>query len=1000
MGYKPNVSSDSDSGDLDLSPAPVEEFGCSLFGSIRISSLSRADLREAAYELFFLSCRSSSGSGSRGSLNYYPASPSAGSGEGSSPRWPSSPGMTVAKSRIKKALGLTARRSSPLTTGMARGIDMSSPGKVKRPMTSAEIMRQQMRVTEQNEQRLRKTLTRTLVGQRGRKAESIVLPLELLRQIKPADFNDLQEYHQWQRRQLNLLEAGLLLHPSLPIDSENHHAAARLSRIVRSCEAAPLDTGKNSEVMRSLCSAVTSLAWRSPEGSPSSSLDPCYWADGYPLNSHLYIALLRSVFDLKMASAVLDEVDELVELMKKTWPVLGFDLPAHNACFAWLFFERYLETGQTEPELMWAALSILGDVAVDAKKPDRQVSYVKLLAAALGAMRGWAERRTVEYHQWFGKDLGANMGLAVALSLATSKIIMEDDMIGSMGLLDPDGAVCASSSDARVDYYIRSSMRSAFTKILERGTSQDDNIIAQLRDEPVNILLDLARSTEELAVAEKKFFSPVLKKWNRAPTAAAAATLHACFGVVLKQYASKATQLTNELVEVLKSAGKLEKLLVQMVVDDSADSEDGGMKVVREMIPYDVASTIASLLKAWIEERTRLAKECLNRAKETESWMPRSKSEPYAQSAVDLARLAKESLDEFFDIQVEDRGFMVQDLVNGLDAIFQEYISFVAGCGSKQTYMPSLPPLTRCNQDSSLTKLLKRASPRCRAGIGHSVVGAVAADAHRPHPCASRGTQRLYIRLNTLHYILVHLGALDKSLSFLSPSVRRVAAPPSRHFDGAGAAAQAGVQHVAEVAACRLVFLDTRQVFYEGFYVDGVTEATRIRPALRVLKQNLALLASVLIDRAQPLAARGVMRAALEGFLMVLLAGGRKRAFVQEDHEAVAEDLRSLKLMFGEGEGLLGEETVEREAEVAEGVVALMELPTERLIEEFRSAACESGGIGVFGERGGSPKLPMPPTTGRWNRSDPNTILRVLCHRDDDVASQFLKRAYQLPKRR
>lgn len=119
-------------------------------------------------------------------------------------------------------------------------------------------------------------------------------------------------------------------------------------------------------------------------------------------------------------------------------------------------------------------------------------------------------------------------------------------------------------------------------------------------------------------MAEKKFFSPVLKKWNRAPTAAAAATLHACFGVVLKQYVSKTTQLTNELVEVLKSAGKLEKLLVQIVVDDSTDSEDGGMKVVREMIPYDVASTIASLLKAWIEERTRLGKECLNRAKETE----------------------------------------------------------------------------------------------------------------------------------------------------------------------------------------------------------------------------------------------------------------------------------------------------------------------------------------------------------------------------------------------
>lgn len=119
-------------------------------------------------------------------------------------------------------------------------------------------------------------------------------------------------------------------------------------------------------------------------------------------------------------------------------------------------------------------------------------------------------------------------------------------------------------------------------------------------------------------MAEKKYFSPVLKKWNRAPTAVAVVTLHACFGVVLKQYVTKATQLTNELVEVLKSAGKLEKLLVQMVVEDSADSEDGGMRVVREMIPYDVASTTVSLLKTWIAERMRVGKECLSRAKETE----------------------------------------------------------------------------------------------------------------------------------------------------------------------------------------------------------------------------------------------------------------------------------------------------------------------------------------------------------------------------------------------
>jgi hypothetical protein len=44
--------------------------------------------------------------------------------------------------------------------------------------------------------------------------------------------------------------------------------------------------------------------------------------------------------------------------------------------------------------------------------------------------------------------------------------------------------------------------------------------------------------------------------------------------------------------------------------------------------------------------------------------------------------------------------------------------------------------------------------------------------------------------------------------------------------------------------------------------------------------------------------------------------------------------------------------------------------------------------------------MPMPPTTRKWNRTDPNTILRVLCYRNDRVANHFLKRNYQIAKRR
>lgn len=45
------------------------------------------------------------------------------------------------------------------------GISFTVPLRPRRPMTMAEIMRQQMKVSEQSDNRLRKTLMRTLVGQ-------------------------------------------------------------------------------------------------------------------------------------------------------------------------------------------------------------------------------------------------------------------------------------------------------------------------------------------------------------------------------------------------------------------------------------------------------------------------------------------------------------------------------------------------------------------------------------------------------------------------------------------------------------------------------------------------------------------------------------------------------------------------------------------------------------------------------------------------------------------
>lgn len=130
---------------------------------------------------------------------------------------------------------------------------------------------------------------------------------------------------------------------------------------------------------------------------------------------------------------------------------------------------------------------------------------------------------------------------------------------------------------------------------------------------------------------------------------------------------------------------------------------------------------------------------------------------------------------------------------------------------------------------------------------------------------------------------------------------------------------------------------------------------------------------------------------------MVLLAGGSSRIFSRLDHTLIEEDFDSMKRLFCTcGEGLLGEDDVAKEAETAEGVVALMGQSTEQLIEDFGIVACEGSGMGVVGS---GQKLPMPPTTGKWGRSDPNTILRVLCHRNDRVGNSFLKRTFNIAKR-
>ncbi|XP_057783530.1 protein unc-13 homolog [Salvia miltiorrhiza] len=982
-----------------------------------IEGLERDELREAAYEVFFTACRSSPGFGGRSALSYYNSSVDTADPYGACPGSPgkhNGVGMAVS-SRVKRALGLKMLKRSPSSrrTNSCGAVPMptspssSAPGpssprfgftvphasRTRRPLTSAEIMRQQMKVTEQSDNRLRKTLMRTLVGQMGRRAETIILPLELLRHLKPSEFNDANEYHMWQRRQLKILEAGLVLHPSIPLDKMDAFSI-KFKEIIEASEHKAIDTGKNSAIMRALCNCVVSLAWRSPDGG---STDVCHWADGYPLNVHIYTALLASIFDSKEETMVLDEVDELIELMKKTWSTLGINRSIHHLCFTWVLFEQFVATGQVEPDLLGASFAMLTEVASDAKKSDRDPYYLKMLAQGLNSMKKWTEARLLDYHENFNRETVGLMENMLPLLFSVTKIL-EEDVPAYVASAQEKGENADESTGNRVDHYIRSSLKNAFDKMVEDADAGEliRNGEAQ---EASELLMKLARKTEELAMKEKDIFSPLLKRWHPIAAGVAAVTLHTCYGGLLKQFLAGKSPLLNETVIVLQRAGKLEKSLVQLVVEDSVECEDGGKAIVREMVPYEVETIIHKQMKQWIQDRLQKGKEHILRAKQTETWNPKSKHEPHAYSAVEVVSFAKEAIENFFDIPITITESSFHYLIEGLQNIFREYIAFVASCGTKQNYMPTLPPLTRCSRDSKFLKLWKRAA--CSVGVEDLNQILSGGDGDRLRPTTSRGTQRLYIRLNTLHYLVTQLQSLDKLVS-MSPKVlpnkslssKKKTSSSSSYFNTSLSTLQLACHHVSEVAAYRLIFLDSNSVLYGSLYIGGVGN-TRINPALRVLKQNLTLLCAIVTERAQPTALKEVMKACFESFLMVLLAGGNNRMFCRLDHPAIEEDFDHLKRLFCTcGEGLIVEDVVERESEVVQGVVALMGQSTEQLVEDFSSVASETCGLGGVGQ-----KIPMPPTTGRWNRSDPNTILRVLCARKDKAANHFLKKTFQLAKR-
>ncbi|KAJ9130400.1 hypothetical protein P3X46_034637 [Hevea brasiliensis] len=940
------------------------------------TQLNDSDLRATAYEIFVAVSRTSAGK----PLTYI--SNSSSSDLSTHHHSPNSPALqrslnSAAASKMKKAFGLKSPGSgSKKSPGSGPG---SGQGKSRRSLTVGELMRSQMRVLETTDSRIRKALVRIAAGQVGRRIESVVLPLELLQQLKLSDFTDQLEYETWQKRTVKVLEAGLLMHPRVPLEKSNP-TSQRLRQIINGALDRPIETGKNSESMQVLRSAVMSVASRS-DGSFS---EICHWADGIPLNLRLYEMLLEACFDVNDETSIIEEVDELMEHIKKTWTVLGMNQMLHNICFTWVLFHRFVATGQVETGLLDAADGQLAEVAKDAKTT-KDPQYSKVLSSTLSCILGWSEKRLLAYHETFDSGNIEAMQSIVSLGVSAAKILVED--ISNEYRRKRKGEVDVARST--IDTYIRSSLRSVFAQTLEKADSS--RRASKNQPNPLPVLAILAKDVGELALNEKQLFSPILKRWHPFAASVAVATLHACYGNELKHFICGIMELTPDAVQVLRAADKLEKDLVQIAVEDSVDSDDGGKAIIREMPPFEAEAAIANQVKAWIKARVDRLKDWVDRNLQQEVWNPQANQEGFAPSAVEVLRIIDETLDAYFQLPIPMHPALLPDLMAGLDRCLQYYATKAkSGCGSRNTYVPMMPALTRCTTGSKFQGVWKKKEKSPNLQNKSSQVATM--NGHN-----SLGMLQLCMRINTLHRIRMELDVLEKKIithlrNSESAHAEDFSNGLARKFELTTSACVEGVQQLSEALAYKIVFHDSSHVLWNGLYA-GEPSSSGINPFLQELERNLIIISDTMHERVRTQVVTDIMRASFDGFLLVLLAGGPSRAFTRQDSEIIEDDFKSLKdLFWANGDGLPAE-LIDKFSVTARGILPLYRTDTESLIERFRRVTLEAYGSSARS------RLPLPPTSGEWNPTEPNTLLRVLCYRNDEVATKFLKKTYNLPKK-
>lgn len=286
----------------------------------------------------------------------------------------------------------------------------------------------------------------------------MLVPLELLQNISISDFAYTAEYQLWHKRQVKVLEAGLISHSA--VHDVANSVNMRLNQALHSVTEQPMQTGKNSEVLQALRTAAVAKASRTLAGEASST--ECHWADGTPFNLHMYTTMLMSCFDTLDSTIVIDEVDDILDLLRKTWGILGINQTVHDVLFMWILFRQFVLTGQNEVELLEASASQMSQVAKVVPQAKLEDQHIQALSSILTTAQAWCEKRLLAYHESFPTGATGLMEHMLSVAISAAQILHDDSFRDQNHRRRKDEMDIAMS---KIDVYIRSSLRTSFAQV-------------------------------------------------------------------------------------------------------------------------------------------------------------------------------------------------------------------------------------------------------------------------------------------------------------------------------------------------------------------------------------------------------------------------------------------------------------------------------------------------------------------------------------------------------